>query len=501
MNPVAVTPAESSRRELFLPLVAGYFALPVLIFLFGWLRPAIGIPAGLVVAGVYFWFVRRPSQPARPALTQKNLLLILTVTFAWTLLAGVGGVLPQSSDYLKHNLLLHDLTSTNWPVTYPHEGGENFLCYALGYYLVPALGGRLLGADIIPVLLFVWTFAGLFLFFWWAVTLTASPKKIIAAILLFAPTGILWSLFKTHGLTGIVTTAGLEPKLLYGGLLFGYNDSFTRFFYQPQHALTGWLGAAVLYELLWVKKNPRGAIFIWSLFVFWSPLTSLGLLLVPLAAWGRVCWRNYFEPVNLIGGGVLLAALGIYFQGHVPLPDKGFIGTFLPGLAWPLYYALFILLLLAPVGLLWLVEWKGKILGEFRPLFMVASALLLLLPLWKFGVAGDLRNQAGAPALLFVALAAARIVQSEKFSWQPPLGFLLTALLLLGAAGAVFRPLKNLTASPPDYAYANIAQSLGWHSLADLTDPRFDLAAQYQGRSDSAAAIWLLRKNPTPATP
>ena len=501
MNPVAVTPAESSRRELFLPLVAGYFALPVLIFLFGWLRPAIGIPAGLVVAGVYFWFVRRPSQPARPALTQKNLLLILTVTFAWTLLVGVGGVLPQSGDYLKHNLLLHDLTSANWPVTYPHEGGETFLCYALGYYLVPALGGRLLGGDIIPALLFVWTFAGLFLFFWWAATLTTSPKKTIAAILLFAPTGILWTLFKAHGLPGIVTAADLEPKLLYGGLLFGYNDSFTRFNYQPQHALTGWLGAAVLYEMLWVKKNPRGAVFVWSLFVFWSPLTSLGLLLVPLAAWRRVRWQNYFEPVNLIGGGVVLAVLGIYFQGHVPLPDKGFIGTFLPGWEWPFYYALFLLLLLVPLLLLWLVERRAKILGEFRPLFFLASALLLLLPFWKFGVAGDLRNQAGGPATLFLALAAARIVSSEKFSWQRPLGMLLVVLLLIGAINPVLRPLKNLVSNSPDYSYSNIEQSLGWHHLTDMTDPRFDLAAQYQGRGDSPAMRWLLKKTSTPAAP
>jgi hypothetical protein len=155
----------AAQRDLFLPLAACYFALPVLIFLFGWLRPAIGIPAGIVVAGGCIWFALRYNSPVRPALTQKNLLLILTVAFVWTLLVGVGGVLPQSSDYLKHNLLLHDLTSANWPVTYSQTSGETFLCYSLGYYLVPALGGRLVGTDIIPAIQFVWTFTGLFLFF------------------------------------------------------------------------------------------------------------------------------------------------------------------------------------------------------------------------------------------------------------------------------------------------------------------------------------------------
>ncbi len=413
----------------------------------------------------------------------------------WTLLAGVGGLLPQSSDYLKHNLLLHDLASSSWPVKYSHEGGETFLCYAVGYYLVPALGGKIFGADVMPLITFGWTFAGLVLFFWWAATLTPKPEKIIAAILLFAPWGIFWSYLKSHGVPGLIPLNGLEAKLVYNGLLFGYNDSFTRFFYQPQHALTGWLGAAMLFEMVWTQKNPRGAAFAWALCVLWSPLTSLGLLLIPLAALKRMAWQKYFEPFNLIGGGVLLAVLGIYFTSHVPLPDKGFIGSFSNGAEWLLFYPLFIALMLAPLLCLWLVERKDKILGEWRPLFFASIAVLLILPLYKFGIAGDLRQQAGAPAFLFLALAAARLVTSEKFSLDRPLCLVLAGALLIGAIFPIVRPLKNLLARSPDYSYANIVQSIGWRTLPDMTDPRFDIASQYQGRSDSPAARWLLRKN------
>lgn len=485
------------RRDWFLALAVAYLAVPVLIFLLGWVRPAIGIPAALVVASVAGALVwpKKNSAP-RPALSQNHLLLILTLAFAWPLLAGVGGVLPQSSDYLKHNLLLHDLTSTAWPVIYPHVGGNTYLCYALGYYLVPALGGKLLGAAALPALTFLWTFAGLALFFYWLATLTASPGKMLATFLLFAPIGIFWTLFKAHGLPGLVRAEGLEPKLLYDGLLFGYNDSYTRFFYQPQHALAGWLGTAVLFERLWTQKNPRGAVFAWALCVLWSPLTSLGLLLVPLAALGRVRWQNYFEPLNLLGGGVLLGGLGIYFQGHLALPDKGFIGNFSTGAEWVLFYFLFLALTLAPLLCLWLVERKEKILGEWRPLFFCAAGVLVVLPLYKFGIAGDLRQQTGAPAFLLLALVTARILQSEKFSLDRPLRLLLAAALLLGAVYPVVRPAKNLLAGAPDYAYANVVQALGWRSLPDMTDPRFDLAAQYQGRGDSPAVRWLLRQNP-----
>lgn len=132
----------------------------------------------------------------------------------------------------------------------------------------------------------------------------------------------------------------------------------------------------------------------------------------------------------------------------------------------------------------------------FLPLAPGYFALLVLIFL-----CGWLRPTIGGPATLFLALAAARIVQSDKFSWQRPLGLLLVVCLLIGAINPVLRPLKNLASNSPDYAYANITQSLGWHHLTDMTDPRFDLAAQYQGRGDSLAVHWLLKKNSTPATP
>ena len=485
-------PLNPPRRDLFPALSVTYLAVPSLIFLLGWLRPAIGLPVALVVAGGAVWFWIKPGPATRPALTQKNLLLVLTAAFLWTLLTGVGGVVPQSNDYVKHNLLLHDLASSTWPVIYPHAGGGTYLCYALGYYLVPALGSRWLGADALSAITFAWTFAGLFLFFWWAVRLTKSPGKTLAAIFLFAPTGILWALFKAHGLPGVITPAALVPKLFNGGLQFTF-DSFSRFNYQPQHALIGWLGTALLYELLWEQKNPRGTIFVWVLCGFCSPLTSVGLLLVPLAAGRRVRWQSYWEPVNVAAGGSLLVILGLYFQGHLPLPDRGFIGTLLPGVEWIFYYALFLLLMFLPLLFLWLVERRDQSLGEWRPLFFGSLAVLLLLPLYKLGLYSDLRLQAGAPALLLLALATVRLIESPKFSFTRPLSLLLAGGLVVGALHPAAHLVQNLLAPPVDYSYENITKSLGWHSLADLNNPQnYDTAAQYEGRGDSPAARWLL---------
>ena len=122
-----------------------------------------------------------------------------------------------------------------------------------------------------------------------------------------------------------------------------------------------------------------------------------------------------------------------------------------------------------------------------RDLFLPLAAGYFALPVLIF-LCGWLLPAIGGPATLFLALAAARIVPSDIFFWQRPLGLLLVCLLL-GVINPILRPLENLASNSPDYSYANIEQSLGWHHLTDLTDPRFDHAAR-----------WLLRKNPTSTT-
>lgn len=280
-------------RNFFLPLALVYLVSPALVFLATWIRPAIGLPAALVVAAGLLRLVWSPEWlTPRPPLPRKTFWLVLALALAWTIFGGVGGLFPQSADYVKHNLLFHDLVHQPWPVNYVLPGGEkNFLCYGLGYYLVPALGAKFLGEGFLPLFTLAWTFGGAALFFYWAATLGGPPRKMLAMVLFFAVTGVLWMLFKGHGIPGLISAAGLESRLLKLGLLFSYNDSFTRFQYQPQHALAGWLGAAVLYERLWVRKNPAGTVFVWAACLFWSPLTWLGLLLVPLAALRRVRGR------------------------------------------------------------------------------------------------------------------------------------------------------------------------------------------------------------------
>jgi len=484
-------------NDLFFPLALIYLAAPNLIFLAAWVRPWIGIPATIlvVICSVFLVWQNRSGQP-RQVLGRTNRMFVLALAFYWTLLAGAGGFVPQEFDYIKHNLVFHDLIHFDWPVNYPlPDRDKSYLCYGLGYYLVPALGGRILGDAAMPVLTFLWTFAGIALFFYWVATFTKTPKASLLIFLLFAATNLVLLALKHTRVPGQMDAFHVRSILQQLGLYHSYYDFFTKLQFQPQHGLVAMLGMALLYEMVWTKKDPRGAVFTWSVCLLWSPMTCLGLLLVPLAALRRVPWRPYFSWLNLVGGGILLAIMGVYFQGHVALLDRGFVWNLAPCREWLVFYFLFVVAELSPVLLLFLIDQRYRVLGEFRPLFLLATGFLLLLPLCKFGYCGDLRLQAGTPALILGALGAITCLRSELFPFKRPLFVLFTGSLLVGAAYPIFRPWWNLKTNQEDYSYVYTTQIRGFRTLAEYKEPGWNVAAQYLGRPDSVAAHWLLRKN------
>lgn len=496
MNSALFSPTETrAGRDRFAVLAVAYLLLPNLVFLLTWVRPVIGLPLAAVVMAAFlvFWRQSGPVAP-RPKLSAGTWWFVLALAFVWTLLAGIGGFVFQASDYEKHNLAFHDLLTQSWPVTYAGSGESFYLCYGSGYYLVPVWLARAVGANCLPAATFVWGCAGVALFFYWVATFSRSPKKTLVIVLLFAATETLWHLYLhlLHGPRFAEAGKAIIAHFERLGTSSDYSDSFSALQFRPQHVLPAWLGTALFYDQFWVRRSPRGAGLAWAACWLWSPLVCLGLLLVPLAAIKRWRWRDALEPVNF-GGVILLAAVAVYFQGHVPLTEQGPIWKFAAGNNWLWMYPWFLLLELSPMFLLFLADRKQDLLGELRPLFWASLAVLVLLPLYKIGYYGDLRLQAQTPALLICGLAASRCFQSAGFALKRPLCALLAASQLLGAVYPFGRWWQDACRARPDYSYAATKQLWGYRNLSDFKRFGYDYASQYLGRTNSMAARWLLR--------
>jgi len=488
-------PVNPNRRDYFAVMAAAYLALPSLVFLLTWLRPGVGIPVAVIVTAAFVVYLRRADcREPRPKLPAKTWAFVLLAALAWSLLGGAGGFVLQADDYEKHNLAFHDLIRQSWPVEYITESGTNYLCYGLGYYLVPAFIARVVGEAWLPVACLAWAFAGLALFFYWVATFSRSPRATLAIVLLFAGTEALWHMFLHILHTPAFAERGalIRGSLDHLGILSAYSDNFSAFQYRPQHVLPAWLGMALFYDMFRVRGSPRAAGFILAVCCLWSPLMCVGLLLLPLATLKEWRWQDALEPVNF-AGLILLGVLAIYFQGHVPVPEQGPIWIFANGSNWLLLYACFVLLQLSPMVFLCLAAQKYNVLGELRPLAWGSLLLLLLLPLYKIGYYGDLRLQAQTPALLIFGLAAARCWQSPGFSLKRPFFALLVASQVLGAIYPVARWWQKALSERVDYSYTATQQRHGYQNLSDFKRDGFDYAAQYLGRTNSLAYRWLLK--------
>lgn len=505
MTPPTAVAIEELPLPLWIKVSAIYLFLPLVIFVGGWLQPWLALPliacilgsVGTMCAGCGKGFGTRPNTREI-----RSALAIAALAAGFAILTGTGGWVPQSIDYLKHNLLLGDLIERPWPVRYAGEHGERFLCYGLGYYMIPAAIAKLCGAGCVGFAGWIWATLGLLLFFHGVGRgFPGNPKLGILAVLLCSGLGVFWALIKSGFLLSLLLPwnefAEVLPwqKTIKLGLYTSNVDSFTRIHYQPQHGIVAWLGAALIYELVIVRKRWTEAAAILAATLFWSPLTTVGLAVIGavaiIAKPGKISWRPTIHLVTALAVSGMLVA---YYLPHVPVAERGFIWQLADGHAWLPWYLVFVLFFVwIPVSTIGWLELKRPYLGPLKPVVIAMTLVLTFSPLYKFGFFGDLRMHLSAPAFLFVAMAMAKgLIEAPVPRLSAPYIYL-GAVFLIGAMFPVFRSVGDLVAwQQTDYRIATLRAN-HLNSLLDLRMSGFDVTAQYLGSSDSRAAGWILK--------
>ncbi len=372
----------------FASLAVLYLALPNILFLVTWLNPWIGLPCALIVvyccAKVIISFEDAPPQN----FDRTTKLFIFCLALFWTVISGAAACFPNARAKIisRHNLLFHDLINRNWPCFMMTRATGNpssvipsatTLCRRWSRAAWEKAGfpsrrfcGRSLGSG------------------FFSAGLPISIEKL--------PHGRSSSFFSCQHWNSLVLCQELGRAHAIGGVRprFSNPDWWTKISFAASAYPGGWLGSALFYDMIWLRRKPAGTMFIWALILFWSPFSPLGLLLVPLLALRTMEVRSYLESINLVGGGVMILVLGIYYKAHATLQDSGWIWTHHTSVNWFVLYLLFIIMqVLLPVAGILLVDHKYDILQNLRPLFLGATLLLLLLPLYKVGHFNDLRLQ------------------------------------------------------------------------------------------------------------
>jgi hypothetical protein len=389
-----------------------YLALPAFVFLTGWARPILAVPVAVTLVLGLVWSVRSmPAAAARPlALLDRGILAVVVVVLA--LLSGAGAVGHQRVDWLKHNALLHDLVVRAWPVVYPGDGTvTGLLSYGLGYYLPAAVVGRVAGLNAAHVALLVWTALGLGLTVAWVVRLSVRPTWLAVAG---------WLAFSGMDVLGLALLRGTtRDSMAWWAGFAQYSSNPGLLFWVPQHALAGWLGAAVLMDAHEERRPAVVVAIVLVLATLWSPLSALGL--VPLAVASlvrqRPSLREGLRAAVALPLGALLAAylLGMPRSGIPVSSVWGELGPIRGTAMWALFVALEVG---APLAVLVLLRSR---MGPSAFWLVPVGLTLVLLPLIHVGLFNDLVMRASIPALFVLALLLLRV------RWEGPEGAARTA--------------------------------------------------------------------------
>lgn len=456
--------------------------VPLLVFFLGGSWQAVtGVGVTLALLAVPLVGRRRGegSAPIEPA----TLGLAFTAALILCILGGQGHFLYANPDWVTRYAVLGDLVRQPWPVVYRVADADWLLRAPLGMYLVPALIGKGLGlvaADVALLAQNVLAFSIIFYFLPSFPSKTKQAALVIGVFCLFSGWDILGTLLN-HIVSGRINRSHIE----WWDFEFQYSSAITQIFWVPNHSIAGWSFVAVY--LCWVRgRAGAGAGFTLAMvpiLSFWSPLAALGVL--PFAAYVglKTLILRRFGMVDGVQVALAIASvipmlLYVTFSaGGVP---HGFV-SWTPHLF--LRYVAFIALEVMPFVLL--ILW-GRPNSLRDPTFLLAVAMLLLLPSYRAGLANDLVMRMSIPALAFLAvmlaqIAAEAVQRSDRKCWLAA-GL---ATLMIGSVTGLIEIRRALRFEAVPLPSCNLVQ------LMSGGQPEVALA-HYIARMDRVPA-WLVR--------
>jgi len=396
------------KKDLLPFLIYLYLFLPFMIFIIGWAKPIVSIPVLIVLTVCFYRMVREFPELWLPKISRENVLktiIILFVIFLWVYLSGIGGFVFQNSDHIFRNGIFQVLVEEKWPVV--NFSIERFeqpiaLVYYFGFWLPPAIIGKLFGLTAGYIAQVVWASTGIFLFYY--LIIAKYIQKIVCWTLLvlifFSGLDIL-GMYLLERSFNVGITVHIE---WWAGRLFQFSSMTTQLFWVFNQAIPAWLATLILL----MQKNNRYIAIIIALTMITAALPFVGLVILAICVTVknfmseniyeqvRVSLRDIFTFENIIGGGCVGIISFLFLKNNISSNNIEFLNFVSEGLffRWFLFY-------IVEVGILIIVVWKYQ---RNNYLLFYSAIWLAICPWIVVGNFSDFCMRASIPALVIVLL-------------------------------------------------------------------------------------------------
>lgn len=416
-----------------------YITLPTYFFLFFWVDSNYSIISMITLTVVLIFSIYKTddknlSYDPLPFSFTPILISSFLISLTLSYFSEFGGFDYQSYDYQAHNFKFNLLATQSLPLY--DQDRDIYMCYYLGYYIIPSLLGKITSIDFIKSFAFIWTWFGLFLSFSWIQVRFKDLKD---------HERILISLLIIFGSYVSVLLPALN-KLLAGAVNFQNNSIlinekfvlnqlpiFSKSLSEaPQHTLPAILGTCFfLAAITNVKYFYPFAVFIFSSF-FWTPFTTVGLSLFCLYFFIKGFQQDKFRFVfsAALYGALLLIAfypvITFLLSSDATSMESNLFIWQTGSSVWPLYYLLY---LFGFFGI-WFIFFRKDLLQFDKELLLISFLTFALLGLIQVGHFNDLNTRASIAAQIVLSTSIAYVFVIGARNKRKKYGLILAALFL-----------------------------------------------------------------------
>lgn len=480
----------TGQTDGILILALAYLALPNLIFVFGWFVPPVALV--LCAAMLHFLFKTVGAKPITWDLgySRQAVLLIVATSLAWAAFGGGSHFVYANSDWVVRDAVLGDLVFANWPVNYVTAEGVNLvLRSAIGYFLPPALFGKLFGVAHLDLAIYLWTAMGVMIFLLLLPLPGQAGWRLASGLLLV----VFFSGMDFVGQT--ISTESLPefPLRLEWWVPLSYPSLTGQLLWAPNHCLPIWIGTAVIFRNWKSMELPGLSAAMLPLTLIWTPFAAIGL--APFALLGTITsvrqfgWRSV-PWSSLLSGAIFSLPISLFLMLDLSGIDSGVVttastaaGSYPLQAVSPRAYFLFV-----SCEFLFLALVLTPHVRRLRGAFALAVLLLLALPVIRFGPSNDILLRLCAPPLVALLVVCLQTLLAQTRSLFRSSLWIACLFLVIGSHTA-FNELWRAASYrrwPANYQV----------TLADRQDGL--PAAHYAGRIGSSPISLLLTPLPEP---
>lgn len=395
-----------------------YLLLPVVVFMFGFTKIWIALPAVALLVFCLINYYKKSDDSREIKITSNFIIVSSVIILLLVIWAGIGEFVYSTEDHLFRRAIFRDLINYKWPVifdsstqadpriaNYLGEGKFAFVYY-FTYWLVPSLVGKVFGFTAGNIALVVWSACGLFIAL---IGMCFFVKKCSWGnlfMLLFA-CGADIIPFYINSNIGMPSYGWLEGYTHH----LSYLSNMTNLMNVFNQCIPCWIVAILLLN----NKDNRIIGLIGACLLAYSPWATIGVL--PIAVLKlvehkediklkRVLSINNVVPVLLIGvvfGLFYMASSGAAMQ-------KGFTWTFYDSFKdFAIGYLLLVLVDIVPFVVL------SSIKDIKTPVYIANLIILLLIPFYMVSVNNDFCMRGSMPALFILGAYVAKNIAGVDF--------------------------------------------------------------------------------------